>query len=422
MKVAIVGAGLGGLLTGASLVRDNHEVDIFERLPIYGGRFTNIDCKGFKLSTGALHMVPHGPGGPLAKLLRDVGADVEIVRCNPMAVIRVPASRKDDNYYKGYKDIPFNNFGTQFSLWNRIKLFFLLATTKRNPPTGVTFEEWINRNLNESNARKIADSFCGWALSLRSKDVPVEEAFSIVRNLYQYGGTGVPIGGCKGISDALADVIRENGGKLHLKSEVEEILVENGTATGVIVDGKEYLADLVISDIGHLQTSQLCKNSDLNEDYVKNVKDIKSSAGVKICLGANEPLIGHSGVLLTPFCRRVNGINEVTNIDPGLAPPGKHLVMAHQCVSWDRLGNLEEEINMGLKDLEELFAGKDYEVLLVQSYHNGWPVNRAASGSDPGNKTPVENLFVVGDGAKEEGGIEIEGIALGVMNTLKLLQ
>jgi hypothetical protein len=33
----------------------------------------------------------------------------------------------------------------------------------------------------------------------------------------------------------------------------------------------------------------------------------------------------------------------------------------------------------------------------------------------------VGNLYVVGDGAKGEGGIEIEGIALGVMNTLKLM-
>ncbi len=422
MKVAIIGAGLGGLLTGASLAKDGHEVDIFERLPIHGGRFTNIDCKGFKLSTGALHMVPHGPGGPLASLLKDIGADVEIIRCKPMAVIRVPITRKENDYNNGYKDINFNQFGTQFSLWHRIKLFFLLASTKKNPPTGVSFEEWIDRNLNENSARKIADSFCGWALSLRSKDVPVEEAFSIVKNLYKYGGTGVPIGGCKGISDALVDVIKENGGNIHLKSEVEEILVKDGSTSGIIADGEEYTADLVISDIGHPQTADLCKNSDLDAEYVKNTEDIKSSAGIKICLGANEPLIGHSGALLTPFCRRVNGINEVTNIDPELAPPGKHLVMAHQCVTWDRLDNLEEEIDMGLKDLEELFAGKDYEVLLVQSYHNGWPVNRSASGSDPGNKTPVSNLYVVGDGAKGEGGIEIEGIALGVMNTLKLLQ
>jgi len=422
MKVAIIGGGLGGLLTGASLAKEGHVVDIFERLPVYGGRFTNIDCKGFKLSTGALHMVPHGPSGPLANLLRDVGADVEIVRCKPMAVIRVPENRKGNNYYNGYKDIHFNQFGTQFSLWHRLKLFFLLTLTKRNPPTGCSFEKWINSNLNENSARKIADSFCGWALSLRSKDVPVEEAFSIVKNLYRYGGTGVPIGGCKGISDALADVISKHGGNIHLRSEVEEILVEDGTASGIIVDGEEYPADIVISDIGHIQTAELCKKGELDGEYIRRTGEIKSSAGVKICLGANEPLIGHSGVLLTPFCRRVNGINEVTHIDPELAPPGKHLVMAHQCVTWDRLDNLEEEIEMGLQDLKELFPGKDYEVLLVQSYHNGWPVNRAASGSDPGNKTPLSNLYVVGDGAKGEGGIEIEGIALGVMNTLKLLQ
>ena len=115
----------------------------------------------------------------------------------------------------------------------------------------------------------------------------------------------------------------------------------------------------------------------------------------------------------------MNGINEVTNIDPSLAPAGKHLTMAHQCVEWKNMSRLEEEIDIGLKDLEEIFSGKDYEVLLVQSYSDGWPVNRSPSGADLNNKTPIKDLYVVGDGAKGKGGIEVEGVALGVKNALK---
>lgn len=420
MRVAIIGGGLGGLLAGAYLARQGENIEMFERLPVYGGRFTNFDCRGFKLSTGALHMIPHGPGGPLATLLRETGAGVEIVRCNPIAVIRVPENRKGGDYGNGYRDIPFNQFGTQLSRWHRLKLTYLLAKTKKSPPKGCSFEEWLNRHLNEHNARMLADSFCGWALSLRGRDVPVEEIFSIIRNMYAYGGTGVPVGGCKAVVDALAEIVREHGGRIHLRSEAEEITVRDGSVTGVIADGREYPADVVISDIGHPETATLC-GEEMDAAYLKKLEGIKPSAGIKICLGANEPLIGHGGVLLTPFCRRVNGINEVTNIDPELAPPGKHLVMAHQCTPWNRLDSLEEEIEMGLKDIEDLFGGKDYGVLMIQSYRNGWPVNRAASGYDPGNETPVGNLYVVGDGAKGEGGIEIEGIALGVMNTLKLM-
>ncbi|HPS90276.1 MAG TPA: NAD(P)/FAD-dependent oxidoreductase, partial [Methanosarcina vacuolata] len=68
---------------------------------------------------------------------------------------------------------------------------------------------------------------------------------------------------------------------------------------------------------------------------------------------------------------------------------------------------------------KEIFPNKKYEVLLIQSYHDNWPVNRAASGTDPGNETPIPGLYVVGDGAKGKGGIEVEGVALGVVATMK---
>jgi phytoene dehydrogenase-like protein len=184
------------------------------------------------------------------------------------------------------------------------------------------------------------------------------------------------------------------------------------------------MADIVISNIGHPFTNDLCKDAPTTpqyEQYLDKIRTIKPSAGVKICLAANEPLIGHGGVLFTPSAKRVNGINEVTNIDPKLAPPGKHLVMAHQTVQWDRIPYLEEEIDMGIADLEQIFPNKDYEILLAQSYYNGWPVNRSSSGTDIGNTTPIEGLYVVGDGAKGKGGIEVEGVALGVKNTMNII-
>jgi phytoene dehydrogenase-like protein len=109
-RALVIGAGLGGLLSAAKLATSGYEVEVFERLPMIGGRFTNIEYKGFALSTGALHMIPHGPAGPLAQMLESVGADVNIVRSNPMAVIRLPLKNGDNDYTNGYKDIPFGKF------------------------------------------------------------------------------------------------------------------------------------------------------------------------------------------------------------------------------------------------------------------------------------------------------------------------
>ncbi|MBN2111020.1 MAG: NAD(P)/FAD-dependent oxidoreductase [Methanosarcinaceae archaeon] len=422
MKAIIIGAGLGGLLSAAKLSQSGYEVEVFESLPIIGGRFTNIPYKGFQLSTGALHMIPHGPSGPLAMLLEDVGAEVTIVRKKPTAVIRIPRKRGDRDYKFGHKDLMFEDFKVPFSLLNRIKLAFYIITTRKKPPKEGSFAQWCSKHIEQEWTHRISDSFFGWALSLRSSDVPVEEAFEIIENLYRYGGSGVPLGGCKAITDALADIVHANGGKVHTSAEVTKIVVDNGKAKGIAVDGQEHNADLVISDIGHSATAILLddgtKSTEIQK-YIDRTKNLKPSAGIKICLCSDKPLVGHGGVLLTPYAQRINGINEVTNIDPDLAPTGKHLTMSHQCVRLEDLDRLEEEIDLGLSDLKYIFAGKEYEVLLIQSYSNGWPVNRSSSGTDLNNMTPISDLYVVGDGAKGKGGIEVEGVALGVMHTME---
>ncbi|WP_407357086.1 phytoene desaturase family protein [Methanolobus sp. WCC5] len=422
MKAIVIGSGLGGLLSAAKLSKKGYDIEVFERLPIIGGRFTNIPYKGFQLSTGALHMLPHGPAGPLAQLLEDVGADVEIIRRKPIAVIRIPRKKGDTDYKYGHKDLLFENFRTPFTLLNRIKLMYYVVSTRKNPPSGQSFRQWCQKHLQQDWTYRISDSFFGWALSLKAADVPAEEAFAIIENLYHHGGPGVPMGGCKAITDALANIVQSHGGIIHVSSEVTRINTKDGKAISVTVDGKEHPADIIISDIGHNATAELIYEKEGiagMADYISKAKDLRPSAGIKICLSSDKPLIGHGGVLLTPYAKRVNGINEVTNIDPSLAPEGKHLTMAHQCVHWDDINDLEKEIELGLEDLKDIFAGKEYEVLLIQSYSNEWPVNRSPSGADLNNRTPVPNLYVVGDGAKGKGGIEIEGIALGVQNCVQ---
>jgi phytoene dehydrogenase-like protein len=303
-----------------------------------------------------------------------------------------------------------------------MKIALLIVSTRKNRPSGSTLRTWISSQVNDEWLIKFADSFCGWALSLKSDEVPVEEVFEVIENMYRYGGPGVPKGGCKGVIDALETVILANGGKIHIGQEVSKILVEDGKAAGVIAEGKKYDADLVISNLGHAATALLCGEAlsrSADAAYLRKIETLQPSAGIKICLAADEPLVGHSGVLLTPYAKRINGVNEVTQVDPTLAPQGKHLTMCHQCVYPQNVKNLESEIEMGLADVKEIFPGKRYEVLLVQSYHDGWPVNRAASGTDPGNETPISGLYVVGDGAKGRGGIEVEGVALGVTSVME---
>ncbi|MHA1332450.1 MAG: NAD(P)-binding protein, partial [Candidatus Hodarchaeales archaeon] len=66
----IAGGGLGGLLSASLLSKYNKRVFLAERLRFFGGRFTGINHDGFQVSTGAVHMIPHGNRGPFGLLLR----------------------------------------------------------------------------------------------------------------------------------------------------------------------------------------------------------------------------------------------------------------------------------------------------------------------------------------------------------------
>jgi len=383
--VVIIGAGIGGLLAAAKLSRE-FDVVIYERLPFVGGRFTNLPYKGFQLTTGALHMVPHGRTGPLSQALKDIRAKVEIIRSEPLATVR--CNDGSDITIRDQRDM-FKEFGVN-TLDYLTYLAKIVLSGKRN-----NLERILRTN---PRFMKFTDAFCGWALSLNLNEVPASGLSATIRNMTKYGDTpGIPIGGCKAIIDAIAGTIR---GQISTTSEVEKIIVKGRKVTGIETEGEFVSADYVISDIGPDGTNKLLGLISRQE---------KPSAGIKISLSSDEKLIGHTGILLTPFMRRVKGLNEVTNADPNLAPPGKNLVMSHQPL---QSTNLNEEIRLGLKDLKDLFGNK-FEVLLIQSYYNGWPVNRMASGFDAPNRTPYKNLYLVGDGAKK-GGIEVEGVAMGV--------
>ncbi|HUL61591.1 MAG TPA: FAD-dependent oxidoreductase, partial [Methanocella sp.] len=360
--------------------------------------------KGFQLSTGAFHMIPHGPTGPLAQLLKQVGTKVEIVKSEPYATWMTKDNRQ----------VPFMSFRELLSPGAQLRA--TMAAVKMMGAKKGTGADVI---MHDPEMLRLADSACGWALSTTAANTPAAEVSSILKNIQKYGYPGVPMGGCGAVVDALAGVIEANGGQIALSSRVDAVTVEDGKATGVTVNGEAVSADLVVSNVGHKLTAGLYDAKYREPKYAAVIDKVKPSAGIKICLAAEEPLVGHSGVLFTPFTNRVNGINEVTQVDPSLAPEGMHLTMSHQTMLAD---DVQGEIRLGLQDLKAMFAGKKYSVLLVQAYRDDWPVNRVASGYDLGNLTPVKGLFVVGDGAKGHGGIEVEGVALGVQNALDLIK
>ncbi len=444
-SVIVIGAGLGGLLTAAALAKEGRDVTVLEKLSLIGGRFVNFEYKGYQLSTGALHMLPHGVKGPLATMVKELGGQITVVPSSPMAMVRVPTDKTASDYSGGFEDIPSAQFKDHLSLKNKLIMGKLTAKYLAGmiPEEDIGFKSWFTQYFRDDRMERYADSFAGWSLSMTADETSVSEMFAIFRNVAKYGGPGILMGGCSSVINELVRIIKENGGRILTQKEVTSVILKEGKAAGIVCrdvrakgygDPETLTADLVISDIGHKETFCLyqenaekdVQNGYLSADalrtYEEQLSKIRPSAGLKICFSCDEQLLTHGGILLTPYARRINGMDEVTNVDPTLAPEGKHLIMTHQRTAPDRLDHIDEEIQMGLDDLKDIFPGKKLEILVIQVHRDGWPVNRAFSGTDCGNLTPVKDLYIVGDGAKGKGGIEVEGIALGVTKALELIR
>ncbi len=379
----MIGAGLGGLLAANLLAKKGYEVEVYEKLPFYGGRFTSINYKGFEVSTGALHMIPHGSRGELAKLLREVGVKVEIVDSKPEGEFlwkgeRVEIRKKAfplKDVFKFYKEVVLSKF-------------------KDRPLSS------LSSSLDEFT-RDFLSSFLGWSLSVYPEDMTFSKFYEIFRQTVKHRGPGVPIGGCKAVVKSLAENLESLGGRIRLKEEVRAI--KAGSEVKILL--KEWRrVDGVVSNVGHKLTAKLANVS---------VKVPEESRGIKYTLKLEKPFVEHTGVLFVAK-KSIAGMNEVTNADPNL---GRGVMLqAHQPYK----GDVRRAIELGLRDLREI-VGRNFEVVAIQSFSGDWPVNRIKAGSDIGYRSFDRRIVVVGDGAKG-GDIEVEGVAIGVKKAVEELE
>lgn len=413
--IVIIGSGVGGLGAAARLVTAGHSVLVLEKMPLLGGRFASMEYKGFTLSTGAEALEC---GGALEEAFHLVGAPFDVRKPSPDIMYRV-----GDREF----ELPPGGGGLRRMLsfigkpgeGDKVMLAMKRALQWEGPSKGLSLRDWVAQYTSDPDIHGFFQAFCAAIFAINSHEAT---AWAFMRFIKVLGGKIVhafPSHGPSVLMDGLAKRIEEKGGEIFTKARVKRILVEEGLVRGVLVekdgDQIEIGARAVISNAGPRGTVRLAGRESFDRSYLKLMDEtLRPTPSAGVYIASDRPLMEHPGCLMPIGTRRVCWIVNPTTLCPELAPRGKHLMLSFNAFG-DSLSttNLEDEIRLNIQDLRDLFPDFDShaKVLMAVTFHGDWPVYHSWPGEDLPQKTPIENLYNVGDGVKVPGMIGLESAA-----------
>lgn len=416
----VLGAGLGGLLSAALAAHRGGRVLVLERLPYAGGRFTTVVQDGVEVTTGALHLVPHGGRGPLAGLLGDIGLRFDGVGTDVIA-----------SFFVNGRHVMWRRRWDILSLLRpraKLDLLRIVAELKLGPrPTRpTTFHAWLRSRTRDATIERIFERFAEFALSVTLDQVSSGEMRAVFERVFRHGSPAYPRGGCKEVISRLSHVIARHGGEIALNTEAVRLITDPAShrvvgvsyrdrATGEVASAR---GRMVISDLGPRTTRALLEAGERDIDLGP---DPTESRGLKLQLVSDRSLIPHSGIMFCLDTQRISGIVEVSNALPSVAPPGLHVLNTFQVLKDE---DVKAARALARADLRYVF-GPDVDrhcrVVRSSAFRGVWPVNRALHGTDTRSQQPLPGLLMVGDAYKPEGCMMVEGVAGSVRNVASLI-
>ncbi|SEK96153.1 phytoene desaturase [Roseovarius nanhaiticus] len=273
----VVGGGLGGLASAMRLGAKGYHVTVLDRLDRAGGRGSSITESGHRFDLGpTIVTVPQLFEELWAACGEDFRKDVDLRPLDPFYEIRWPdgstlkatgdteamvaeIARLSPRDVKGYRRFLADSearYSFGFEDLGRRPMNKLMDIIKVLP-TFVRLR--ADRSVHAHVAARVRDPRLRMALSFHPLFIGgdpfhVTSIYALVCHLEKEFGVHYAVGGVQAIADAMVRVIRRQGGMVRQGAEVDEILVEEGAATGVrLTDGTVMGADIVVSnaDAGH---------------------------------------------------------------------------------------------------------------------------------------------------------------------------
>ncbi len=436
-KVCIIGAGIGGLTAGALLLKQGYSVDIFEKEPTVGGRALSLEMssqtvESYKQTLAKFNTAIVFSDPPLEEIFRKkmfegytldlgfhmIGSGI-VVKLKDILMeyfenITMYKSRlyEQKNNHFGY----FATTADKIAMLPNIARLLLSGEKTMKDLDTVSMTETIKKYgkgkmkiVLEVNSRLIS--------TINNLDlISTGEVFRTQKDM-RLGGVNYPQHGLLKICQTAAEYIEKNGGKIHLNSPVSKILINNKKAEGVVVDGKEYRFDNVLSNILVQKLFTIADEHQFPNEYVTTVKTLEGTGSLCAYYSLkkiDQKLVGKSFIFIERDIGVV-GNDAVGMIDfitakteTGLSPPSQYLVQSYIiCTPKEArdkkiLNKLKETLDKNLERIIPQFHSQ----LQWAIYPSVWHLDGVAKtlmNTKPDIQTPVQNLYIIGDCVKAPG-------------------
>jgi phytoene dehydrogenase-like protein len=425
--VVIVGSGINSLAAGALLSRAGRDVCVLEAKAALGGAVRTAELT----EPGFLHDVfsawhPLWVGGAAHAELGDELARFGLEYLNtaqptgtlyPDSEAAFLTTSSDANAAELARHAPADG-----EAWRRVvaeqmpnlDLAFGVLATELWSPAGVAlalkaYRRLGMRGLAEFGGRVVQSSrdwllerfesprahglFAPWALHTGLGPDAAASGFmtTVIAIAIELGGMPIPRGGGARLVDALAQLIRANGGTLETEREVDRVLVDGGGVRGVrTTDGLEVQSRVVLCNVLPTQLyGRLLRDVRLPPAVAEGARRFRlgrSEMQIHFALAEppdwqGDPRLGRTAILhLTPgldgVSRAVNEaergllpaeativVGQPTTIDPSRAPDGAWILWVQlQELPWQVRGDAAGELDVGdgtwTDELREQYADR----------------------------------------------------------------
>lgn len=261
----IIGAGMSGLAAGIRLAYFGQRVCILERHYTIGGlnSFYRLNGRDYDVGLHAVtNFTPKGARkGPLARLLKQLRFRWDDFSLSPQAgsAVRFPdVELKFANGMELLTSEVERAFPAQKDAFQKLLTQIVDYDDLDQDTFDLSARDVLNDTL--SDPLLIEMLFCPlmWYGNAREHDMDFGQFCIMFRSIFMEGFAR-PLAGVRLILKNLVRRYRELGGELRLRQGVDQIHVEDGRATGVVLDdGREISGKHILSSAGYVETMRMC--------------------------------------------------------------------------------------------------------------------------------------------------------------------